>query len=197
MFVNVKMTCSRILNRVDTGGRKGYTTICCGESEPAPFRNSPLIIVLLKVSWELPLNCDLGRALKRLRSERGMTQKDLAARVDGGLDYTYIGKIERGEQLPSLKILMSLGDALGVPVSHFFQEESPAANSPLRVAESDVKSLELHKELRQLHPDDIPLVVEIVRVLNRHRKADRKRTYQPANENLPLAAEDGPTYRKS
>lgn len=143
------------------------------------------------------MNCDLGQALKRLRSERGLTQKDLAARVEGGLDYTYIGKIERGEQLPSLKILVGLSAALGVPVSHFFQEESPAANSLLRAVDSDVKSLELHKELRQLHPDDIPLVVEIVRALNRHRKAERKRTYQSDNENLPLAAEDGPTYRKS
>lgn len=143
------------------------------------------------------MNCDIGRALKRLRSDRGLTQKDLAARVDGGLDYTYIGKIERGEQLPSLKILMGLSAALGVPVSHFFQDESPTENSPLRMTDSDVKSLELHKELRQLHPDDIPLVVDIVKVLNRHRRTERKRTYQPPTEALPLAAEDGPSYRKS
>lgn len=142
------------------------------------------------------MSCDIGRGLKRLRKDRELTQKDLAARVDGGLDYTYIGKIERGEQLPSLKMLMGLSAALGVPVSHFFQEESPE-NSPLRMAEPDVKSTELHKELRQLHPDDIPLVVDIVRVLNRHRKAERKRAYQSATEALPLAAEDGPSYRKS
>ncbi len=143
------------------------------------------------------MSCDIGRVLKKLRNDRRLTQKDLAAKVDGGLDYTYIGKIERGEQLPSLKILMGLSAALGVAVSHFFQEEVSVAHSPLRMADSDVKSLELQKELRQIHPDDIPLVVDIVRALNRHRKAERKRTYQPAAEPLPLAAEDGPSYGKS
>lgn len=165
--------------------------------KPASLWNYRCLSRCRRKPWELPLSCDIGRELKRLRKDRELTQKDLAARVDGGLDYTYIGKIERGEQLPSLKMLMGLSAALGVPVSHFFQEESPATNSPLRMADSDVKSMELHKELRQLHPDDIPLVVDIVRVLNRHRKAERKRAYQPATEALPLAAEDGPSYRKS
>jgi len=142
------------------------------------------------------VNSDIGRALKRLRSNRGLTQKELAARVSGGLDYTYIGKIERGEQLPSLKILMGLSEALGVTVSHFFQVEAPAEIGRLRVADADGKSSELQKELRQLHPDDIPLLVEIVKALNRHRKFDRKRSYQTASEALPLAAEDGPTYEK-
>jgi len=142
------------------------------------------------------VDSDIGRALKRLRSNRGLTQKELAARVSGGLDYTYIGKIERGEQLPSLKILMGLSEALGVTVSHFFQEEAPVEISRLRMARNDDKSSELHKELLQLHPDDIPLLVEIVKALNRHRKFDRKRSYQAASEALPLAAEDGPTYEK-
>lgn len=142
------------------------------------------------------MSCDIGHTLKRLRKSLGLTQKDLAAKVEGGLDYTYIGKIERCEQLPSLKILMGLSAALGVPVSHFFQKELTEI-SPLRMADSDVKSLELQKELRQLHPDDIPLAIDIVRVLNRHRKSDRKRTYHPQTEALPLAAEDGPAYRKS
>ncbi len=148
------------------------------------------------MSGELPLNSDIGRALKRLRSNRGLTQKELAARVSGGLDYTYIGKIERGEQLPSLKILMGLSEALGVTVSHFFQAEVPEEFGRLRVAGADGKSSELHKELLQLHPDDIPLLVEIVKALNRHRKSDRKRSYQAAAEALPLAAEDGPIYEK-
>lgn len=142
------------------------------------------------------MNCDIGHTLKSLRKSRGLTQKDLACRVDGGLDYTYIGKIERGEQLPSLKILMGLSAALGVPVSHFFPQEQPAAKFPIPMADSAVNTLELQKELRQLHPDDVHLVVEIVKVLNRHRKAERKRTYQTAPEPLPLAAEDGPSYGK-
>jgi transcriptional regulator with XRE-family HTH domain len=141
------------------------------------------------------LNCNIGHALKRLRSERGLTQKDLAALVSGGLDYTYIGKIERGEQLPSLKILIGISEALGVPVGIFFGGESAAEAARLRVVQAG-KAGELEKELRVLHPDDLPLVVEIVRLLNRHRRAERKKAYQTPAGSLPLAAEDGPSYSK-
>src|SRR6266567_7340946 len=70
------------------------------------------------------LKVEIGKRLKRLRLEKGFTQKELAVRVKGGLDYTYIGKIERGEQLPSLKILIKISEALSVPIGSFFQEES-------------------------------------------------------------------------
>ncbi|BDV43553.1 transcriptional regulator [Geotalea uraniireducens] len=138
------------------------------------------------------MQSDVGRALKKLRTERGLTQKELAARVSGGLDYTYIGKIERGEQLPSLKILIALGDALAVPVGSFFPPAA-AATSSLRPASSG-KEEELQKELRLLDPADLPLLVEIVRVLNRQRKAARKMGHSLPAEELPLAAEDGPSY---
>lgn len=192
------MTICSIVNRVDTWGAKGVYERGRGITRN-PRRSE---MARRSTRWrlervrELALNCDIGHTLKSLRKSRGLTQKDLACRVDGGLDYTYIGKIERGEQLPSLKILMGLSAALGVPVSLFFQEESPVANTPFTMADSAVKPLELQKELRQLHPDDVPLVVEIVKALNRHRKAERKRSYQSAPEPLPLAAEDGPSYGK-
>jgi transcriptional regulator with XRE-family HTH domain len=142
------------------------------------------------------LNRDIGLALKRLRIEKGLTQKELAAKVHGGLDYTYIGKIERGEQLPSLKILLRISEALDVPVDHFFRVG--VASSSVRVPAIGVggRENELQRELRQLHPDDLPLVIEIVRVLNRHRKAERKRGYPAPAEVLPLAAEDGPSYEE-
>ncbi len=60
----------------------------------------------------------MGLILRRLRLARGLTQKNLARRVAGGVDTTYIGKIERGDQLPSLKVLLRLSKALGVLVVH-------------------------------------------------------------------------------
>lgn len=145
--------------------------------------------------WELPLNCDIGRALKRLRTERGLTQKELAALVSGGLDYTYIGKIERGEQLPSLKILLGISEALGVPASLFLEGEPSAEAARSRAIQVGMAG-ELEKELCLLHPDDLPLVVEIIRLLNRHRRAERKKAYQSPADSLPLAAEDCPSYSK-
>lgn len=142
------------------------------------------------------MNRDIGLALKRLRIEKGLTQKELAAKVHGGLDYTYIGKIERGEQLPSLKILLRISEALDVPVSHFFRDGEATLSVLVPVGGTGRREGELQKELRQLHPDDLPLVIEIVRVLNRHRKAERKKAYPSQDEALPLAAEDGPSYEE-
>lgn len=118
---------------------------------------------------------EIGRRLKRLRTENGLTQKGLAAAVSGGLDYTYIGKIERGEQLPSLKILIRISEALAVPIGSFFPDEPE-----LKVGDSASPGKEYHaedpqldrvcEELKLLGRDDIQLVTEIIRVLARHRK---------------------------
>jgi len=69
------------------------------------------------------LQTEIGNRLKRLRMDKGLTQKGLAARVKGGVDYTYIGKIERGKQLPSLKVLLCISETLSVPVDYFFRDE--------------------------------------------------------------------------
>jgi transcriptional regulator with XRE-family HTH domain len=63
---------------------------------------------------------EIGLTLQRLRHERGLTQKRLAQQVAGGINVTYIGKIERGDQLPSLKVLLRLSKALDVSISTFF-----------------------------------------------------------------------------
>jgi transcriptional regulator with XRE-family HTH domain len=131
--------------------------------------------------------------------ERKLTQKELAAKVSGGLDYTYIGKIEREEQLPSLKILMKLSKALSIPLSSFFREEDEQLASLLQpgkvvnLAAAREMSV-LLKELNQLHGDDIPLLVEIVRALNKHRKFEKKRAYSMREKEYPLVAEKEPDY---
>jgi transcriptional regulator with XRE-family HTH domain len=123
----------------------------------------------------LHLKSKIGRRLKKLRTEKGLTQKGLAATVRGGLDYTYIGKIERGEQLPSLKILLKISEALSVPVSSFFPDETVSAVSDVSVPEMDYRAGDerrgkLLATLKLLHEDDIPLLVEIAKVLARHRR---------------------------
>ena len=137
----------------------------------------------------LHLKLKIGRQLKRLRTDRGLTQKGLAAAVRGGLDYTYVGKIERGEQLPSLKILIKISEALSVPLRCFFPDEPNAtvhdASSPERDYRApDERRRGLYEALDQLHDDDIPLLTEIIKALAGHRKSlAAKRSGK--NENLP------------
>ena len=62
-----------------------------------------------------PRHLAWGRALRELRTERGLSQERLA--LEAGLDRTYVSGIERGERNPSLSSLFKLVDALGTEVS--------------------------------------------------------------------------------
>lgn len=53
----------------------------------------------------------IGERLLRLRSERGLTQRDLAA---PGVSYAYISRIEAGAREPSLRAIRILARKLGV-----------------------------------------------------------------------------------
>lgn len=143
------------------------------------------------------MKAEIGRRIKRIRAERGLTQKDLASKVKGGIDYTYIGKIERGEQLPSLKVLMKISDALSVPLCLFFVTEDMAGilEICLSVGECLINSKkygELVRSVGTLHEDDIRLINEIIKVLNRHRKT----SYDVSEEPHLMAAEEEADYGK-
>ena len=61
----------------------------------------------------------LGRRIKTLRKESGLTQEDLAFEV--GVNRSYMGFIERGERNPSLAMLKKIAKALKVSLSVLFQ----------------------------------------------------------------------------
>jgi len=54
----------------------------------------------------------LGQALRKLRTERGWSQADLALRVE--MDRNYLSLIELGRSSPSVRMLMRLCMALDV-----------------------------------------------------------------------------------
>jgi transcriptional regulator with XRE-family HTH domain len=56
----------------------------------------------------------MGKRLKRLRTEKAMSQAALAQRA--GLTREYVNKLEAGKQDPSLTTITALAKALGVPV---------------------------------------------------------------------------------
>lgn len=55
----------------------------------------------------------LSRNLRRLRTEKGWSQEDLADRA--GLHRTYVSGVERGVRNPTITIVAALAKALGVP----------------------------------------------------------------------------------
>jgi transcriptional regulator with XRE-family HTH domain len=74
-----------------------------------------------------------GRALiawnlRKLRVKRGLSQQQLA--VDGGVDRTYVGGLERGTENPTVAILDLLAAALVVHISEFFREPRKGSVRP-------------------------------------------------------------------
>lgn len=57
-------------------------------------------------------NTDLGRRIKDARLKKKMTQEQLAEKAD--ISAYYLGEVERGIKAPSLKVFVSIIDALEV-----------------------------------------------------------------------------------
>jgi transcriptional regulator with XRE-family HTH domain len=62
-----------------------------------------------------PQHAALGRALEELRREAGLTQEELADRMDS--EFQPIGKLERGLSNPTFSSLLRIAAALGVDLS--------------------------------------------------------------------------------
>lgn len=111
------------------------------------------------MSLEHSLEKVLGERLRSFRLRQGLTQRELARRVAGGVDLSYTGRIERGEQLPSLKLLEKLGHALGVSLGEFFDRE------PVDRADLSRSQWALWRALRRVSPQDMPILLGIARLL--------------------------------
>ena len=67
---------------------------------------------------------NLGKRLRALRNEQGLTLVQLGQQV--GLSASYLSQIERGETMPSLSRLTTLAKALDVEVGYFFEDDVSA-----------------------------------------------------------------------
>ena len=114
----------------------------------------------------------LGQRVKKLRKSLGLTQREFAQRIPGKLDYSYIGKIERGNQYPSLKMLDRIGKAFSVPLGYFFEDDSFIKSLDLLPGEirdllKDRKRLDLLKMSRGLDPEHLDVVMQLIKILRK------------------------------
>ncbi len=61
-----------------------------------------------------------GAVVRKLREARGLTQDQLAERA--GVSATYIGFIERGDNVPTLTIILQIASALKVRPSEMLRD---------------------------------------------------------------------------
>jgi transcriptional regulator with XRE-family HTH domain len=70
----------------------------------------------------------VARNLRRLRTGRGLSQETLA--MDAGIDRTYVSRLERGLENPTVAILEQLADALQSGIVEFFVVPDPGEPPP-------------------------------------------------------------------
>lgn len=65
-----------------------------------------------------PVHAAFGKALRELRTERGMSQETVA--LEAGLNRGYYSGIERGVRNVALANIVKIANALNVPASEVF-----------------------------------------------------------------------------
>jgi transcriptional regulator with XRE-family HTH domain len=78
----------------------------------------------------------LGQRVRTLRVARGWSQEDLAERC--GRHFTYIGRIERGEQNVTVQVLNDVASALLVSIADLLAVDQPKLLAAWKVAASDL-----------------------------------------------------------
>jgi transcriptional regulator with XRE-family HTH domain len=68
----------------------------------------------------------VARNIRRLRVARGLSQEVLA--VDAEIDRTYVSRLERGLENPTVAVLERLAKALSANIEEFFR--TPRAGEP-------------------------------------------------------------------
>jgi len=114
----------------------------------------------------------LGQRIKEVRKRLSLTQKEFAQRIPGKVDPTYIGKIERGNQYPSLKMLERIEKAFSVPLSYFFEDDGSSKSLDLLSDEvkdllKDRKRQDLLKMTRGLDPEHLEAVMQLIKTLRK------------------------------
>jgi tetratricopeptide (TPR) repeat protein len=121
----------------------------------------------------------VGARLKRLRVERGFSQRDLSS---PGVSYAYISRIEAGARTPSVKALRKLSQKLGVSVEYL-----ETGRDIREVDDRELKLADAELQLR-LDADTGPAELKLQEVLAEASAAGDRVSASRAAIGLGLAA---------
>ncbi len=108
-----------------------------------------------------------SRRIVAIRKDSGLSQQALAERA--GLSVDSVGKLERGEQLVSMKTLNKLCQALEIPLPTFFGAETETSQDD---AQKTILSLCLY--LSGKDPRHVRLIDDMARQLISRLEADEE-----------------------
>lgn len=107
--------------------------------------------------------------LKKLRQEKGLTQKDLAKLV--GCETVLISRYERGEGLPKFDTLVTLAEVLHVSTDELALGRTPG-EKPKDPPIQNVLLLERFRELETLPREDQTMVIQLVDAVIAKRRVE-------------------------
>ena len=100
---------------------------------------------------------NIGKRIKRERETLKLTQKELAQRA--GIDFRFLGNIERGVSKPSLDTVVKIARALDMPLDLLVAEHVMHKNPP----ENSAITKEIVRLISMLDDFDALRVLQIVR----------------------------------
>lgn len=100
---------------------------------------------------------NIGENIKKIRKEKGLQQKEVAAKV--GSDQSNYNKMENGKREPSAMVLKKLSDLFGVPVDFFF---NPNPKIPKEVRITDKTANEQLQLIAQLDKEDKVVIYKMI-----------------------------------
>ncbi len=105
------------------------------------------------------LALEFGTRLKRLREARGLTQRQLAERID--IEPAQVTRYERGQFLPNAESLVALSKVLQVETDFLLKGEAKSPSSPDQPI-SDLPLLERFRDLQRLSKRDREAVIFLI-----------------------------------
>lgn len=90
----------------------------------------------------------LGRRVRRIRQDKGLTLKQIEAKV--GVSATHISEIERGKTSPTIQALEKIASALEVLPSHLI--DLPPVSKPAVLRRQELKPISMNSGTIRLEP---------------------------------------------
>ncbi|MGB9839784.1 helix-turn-helix domain-containing protein [Thermovenabulum sp.] len=117
---------------------------------------------------------NIGAKLKKLRTERGLTQVELAKKA--GVSPALIGQLENGKVEPSIKTLEKLAHALSVTPCFFVTDDDGAENI-FKIMNPALKELFLDPKVKSVlemvadcTPEELSFILRFIELYKSHRK---------------------------
>lgn len=96
---------------------------------------------------------DVGDRIRRIREERGLSQRRLAQLA--GIGQSFLSQVERGEKDPGIKTLLNICKALNVSIAHLFED---GGDLPPHIRS-------LIREARSLSPEQAEQLAKFIRTM--------------------------------